>query len=253
MVGVLLLCELPGNGRLGGWQRDMGSRALGNFGMTGRFWFLALVAVTQLLNVSSVILSTKCRYFSYKPIRTRSGAKAGITKPRCCRCSPLRPCLSMEDPRFPHSCPPGTKMHSCLWKYLLQPPRLQSFPKGLNGFFDGPRGAGVSLQEQPQPPQVHRSKGSIQDPSVLITATYQSEPHGPDMVTYSRQVDQVTLRFKPQSHSLGTDKCVFKHGSQVTRTQTQCCSQGCGFPQPVEPLLSSPCPLLSPPPPEFFP
>lgn len=63
------------------------------------------------------------------------------------RWSPLRPCLSMEDPRFPHPCPPGTKMHSWLWKYLLQPPRLQSFPKGLNGFFDGPRGAGVSLQE----------------------------------------------------------------------------------------------------------
>lgn len=70
VVDFSLLCEseLPRSGRLGGWQRDVGSRALGNFGMMGRFWFLALVAVTQLLSVSSVILSTKCRFVSCKSL-----------------------------------------------------------------------------------------------------------------------------------------------------------------------------------------
>lgn len=53
MVGFSLLSEseLSWNGRLGGWQRDVGPMALGNFGMMGRLWFLALVVVTQLLSV----------------------------------------------------------------------------------------------------------------------------------------------------------------------------------------------------------
>lgn len=95
--------------------------------------------------------------------------------------SQLRPCLSTKDPRFPHPYPPGTKMHSCFWKYLLQPPRLQNFPKGLNGFFDGPRGAGVSLQEQSQPlgRDTHLKEPPKMSP-VLTTATSQSEPHGPE-------------------------------------------------------------------------
>lgn len=132
----------------------------------------------------------------------------------------LHPCLSAEDPRFSHPCPPGTKTYSWLWKHRLQPPRLQSFPKGLNSFFDGLGGAGVSLQERsslikdtdPKKPSmiphVHRCH-------IPVRATWTG------IVTYSRQVHQVTLRFKLQSQDQPTKPLPFLGYKQVCiQTQT---------------------------------
>lgn len=107
-------------------------------------------------------------------IRNKCRGDKAQTSPHVPR-NQLHPCLSTADPRFWAPCPPSPRMHRSPG---------ENIHRSLSGFKVSPGPAwllpsapplgeaGVSLPEQPQPQQGHRSEGASHHPPVLTTGTW---------------------------------------------------------------------------------